>query len=372
VANTFSLGAHGPPLPEEMAPGRTVEGVDLRALTGTLNHLHANLVCQPAVSQEWAVNQCSRTGAKANVSVWRIPTISNDKFLLDCEIRAASAIAAGTVHFTSTNTGATATIPVTVGASAYRSIATLNVGAPAAGYDTITMAIESAGGTVTVDNVVLLFTEQTSPLNTYPATTPVGTPAIYVPFGASASAADQPLPSVRGKQIIQNISNLRARRKVLMNWSGLEVANIAASVRAKANAFMGPWSHSHVIVCNPPPARRHSSKYTCWVNVKKQAAASTYVRVLLDEGGMPPLKMFDPGYGPTPTLGDQQIEFAADAGQATEWKSTTFSMPDDLFADQIDFPNLVLTVVPGGTGAAWGDDGALSGQRIQSIVVWGE
>jgi hypothetical protein len=372
MANTFSLPTHGAPLPDEASPGRMIEAAEWRALTGTINHLHANLGCQPAISQEWAESQCGRTGARADVAVWRIPTLSYDHTLLDCEIRARSAVAPGTVYFTSANTGATATLVVALGAVGYKGPATLNIGTPAAGYDTITMSIASNAGTTTVENVMCLFTEQISPLGVVPVTTPVGSPAVFIPHGEAFAGADYPLPSVAGKQAINNLHNLRARRRVLFCWSGLETGNIDAGVRAKADPFMGPWPHSSVIKVNPSPSFQEVSTYTLWVQVKKQAAATTTVRMMADMGGPEGASMSDPGYNHAPDDANMIIEFAADAGEADEWKSSTFRLRDDIYADGGTFPTLVISIHPGGTGGTFTAPQAASDQRIKSVVLWGE
>ncbi len=364
MANTFDLATHLMPLPERATPGRVIAASDQRALTGCLNHLHALLRCgEPFVAQGWAVSQCARTGARANLAGWRIPTLSAAHTSVRCEVIAGASAGGGFVHFVSANTGAVLSLAIAAGAPTYYS-GTLNVGS-AGDYDDITMDLEGVG-TVTVDDVQVFFEELSSPLAAGLVATPAGSPARFRPFGEAASGADRTLSAARGQHLVDDLGNLRGRRRVLFCWSGLEAANVTGPAAADASPYLGPWPQQQLVPLHPG-AFAQGVEYEAWAWCERDATQDTRIYLHADDG--------ERGNASGMRVGDTfpGSLVTVPLGVGSAWYDTECRLAEVRPFEEVDHALAFLGLWPQEwSGVAPAAPVGLTNARVKRLSVWGE
>lgn len=208
------------------------------------NYLHASLT-RVYPGQHWPDGGCAWNSTPAvAVAEWAVPLPSPAHQALRCEVWASASANAGKVIFTSATTGDVLTLDIDAGAKRYAG--TLDVGAPGAGYDTVTMSLEATSGDVQVDSRMFWPVALTSPLAAGTISTVGG--GRITPFGQGALAANQPLPGGRGRMMIETAQALILRPRCLWCWSGLQ--GIGAH-KPNARTTMPAYPHRQLCLVNP-------------------------------------------------------------------------------------------------------------------------
>lgn len=327
------------PAPAGFVIGEPLKAEKVLPLGETLNYLHAEMV-RGYPGQHWPDGACAYNNTPAvTVCEWAVPLPSPAHQTLKIEFYASASAGAGTVRFTSANTGAVLTRGIV---AAGRYTGTLNVGAPAAGFDVITMSLEATSGDVQVDSRMFWAVPLTSPLAAGVVTTvPGGT---ITPFGQNALGADEPLPAGRARMMIKTGEALVERPRVLWCWSGL--SNISSYV-PNAQATMPAYPHRQFCLVNPG-AFAQGVEYTVRVKTAANATGSDqYVYMQVGELDAPPI-----------------LVATQPAAAAAQWHSAKVQLPETYPIGALPYPGAWITVHPNGPGRTTAG--------ITSLSVWGE
>lgn len=328
------------PEPAGFVIGEPLKAEKVLPIGEALNYLHASMV-RGYPGQHWPDGACAYDASPAvDVCEWAVPLPSPAHQTLRVEIYASASANAGIVRFTSANTGAVLALNVNAGAGIYAG--TLNVGAPAGGYDEITMSLEATSGDVQVDSRMFWAVALTSPLAAGVVTT-VGSRTI-TPFGQLALSADEPLPASRARMMIETGEALVERVRVLWCWSGL--SNVQ-TFRAGAKAIMTDY-HRRQFALVHPGAEAKGVTYT--VRVKTAANGGVVDQYVYMQIGR---------------LDAAPILVATQAvGAAAAWHTAKITLPEQYPIAGLPYAAAWIVVHPDGPGRTTAD--------ITSISIWGE
>lgn len=280
MANTFPSPITLPD-PNAFGTGQKLLAGPLEYLFTTMNHCYAEGHATNVVQQQWADSLCSWNGVKINACTWRIPVISDDHVTVDCWVYASATVNPGTIHFSSLLAAATVNAAVAVGAAAWVNLPALTVSVGGS-YEDIIMDLEAgAGGTITVERVLVRYPALTSPLGTTVPTTG------FVPFGSGYWTADEALPSYAGVSLSTGLSDLLARQRVLASWSGLsniQAYSTAARLTLPGGVHPGTgnqFNGGNRISANPVSrgALDRAVSYTLWAYIVADPLINTRLQV---------------------------------------------------------------------------------------------
>lgn len=368
MANTFSLTTHGLPNPEQMSTGKDVESDEWRALTGTINHVHANLWAQPVWSQGWPSNQHQRGGgAKQNTShPLAIPILSAGHTTVTCEVYATiGATGGGTIYVTSANTGNMATI--VVNSTGYHSATLGGIGTTAV-YDRLTVSIAAATGTITVNELFVGFDALTSPLTSNVIGETSG--GAFYPHGEAIVGTEFPVPSALGYQVIDNLRELNTRNRSITAWAGLITTDLTPSTSKRdASPYMQRTVNGHFITSHRG-AQAQGVNYSLRAYVQPHSTSATYIRVSNGKWSPDGQRI----------RGSRVESITVAAGAAATWVSATFPLVDSLFGEQpiysvpgVDYTTtwLGISIIPWANSAPPTATPDGTNARIMSISMWG-
>lgn len=336
------------PNPDDAAPGARWKVAQQLALAESSNYLHSDYHAQTVFQQGWALG-ARWNSSYVDVARWRIPPLTGHSSL-ELAIWARSTTTPGAVRFTSANTGATRTFTPAVAGSSSRYSGNLNVGTLGSTGDVITMALQGTGGEVRVDDVHGYYPFISPPI-------PTGASGGFRPQGASRAGADLPLSSRRGRQLLANARDLRARPRSFFAVSGL--SNIT-SYAPDASDVLAPYQQ---VTCVPvwPGALRQGVTYALHVYARGIASYTSRVRLVAGAWGQ-----LEQDFG-------AYLEWSA--GAAASWKSTTFTLPEDLDLGLLERPGCFVGLLPATDGFGIAAGGPRSPGRssaeILSCAMWG-
>ena len=226
--------------PSRLTAGQTIRTIEVARLADLQNYIFATGGTHNVVSQAFDDNSFIQNSTTfVTMCQWTIPLLSKEHTTLIvnisgfCPTSANATVAANLTMQDSTKY--TAIISIT---DQSRYISGFNQG-------TITITGSHAGDTALLSldlkapsgqEAVILGVQAnwqalTSPLST--GTLQADTLS-YIPQGQTRQGADKPLSSRFGVETLANINTLRARGRVLLNWSGVEGASSALAITSAA------------------------------------------------------------------------------------------------------------------------------------------
>jgi len=231
-------------------PARTTAGLTIRSeeasrLGDMSNYAFAHLGCGNVLTQAWDddVWPFSLT-TMTDVCEWIIPHPSEEhvelKFIIMAHTTAAGSTAKVTVQFPLSGNSYFSTATITDSARFGSSFNVITVAISAVEDETVAYArlsLQAASGAVIdVAGVQASWSPLSSPLATR-ALDQYG--AEVIPFGASRLAADLPLTSRFGVDMVDNITQMRKRMRTLLSWSGVSESDTYTLQGALHNAAEG-------------------------------------------------------------------------------------------------------------------------------------
>jgi hypothetical protein len=222
--------------PGRVTAAQTIRTTEVSRLGDLQNYLFATGGSHNVVSQAFD-DLCFIQDSLAFVSMceWKIPILSKAHDTLVINVSGYCPTAANaTAQFTITmddSTTYTTTISIT-DQSRYSSVfnqGTITITGNHAGDSaTLTMELKAPSGQEAVIlSVQANWQALTSPLTTGELETENGS---FIPQGINRLGADLPLTARFGVESLANINTLRARGRVLFNWSGVESASSALAI----------------------------------------------------------------------------------------------------------------------------------------------
>ena len=242
MSNSFTT----PPLltdPARVTAAQTIRTTEFARLADSSNYAFAVGGTSNILSQTWddsTFRQNSTTFVE--MCQWYIPQISEEHTTLNIILNGFCAVAGAQVKFTYTLASNSYTTTLTItDTSRYSSSfvsGTINITAQNAVFaGVLNMEVKApAGGEVEILGVMANWSPLTSPLSTSQLRS-IG--SLYTPQGQNRLAADLPLSARTGVEMINNISMLRRRPRVLFNWSGVEGVSSSEDI---SNAGAAPRS----------------------------------------------------------------------------------------------------------------------------------
>ena len=226
--------------PSRLTAGQTIRTIEVARLADLQNYIFATGGTHNVVSQAFDDN-CFIQDSTSFVTMceWTIPLLSAEHTTLIvnisgfCPTSANATVAANLTMQDSTKY--TAIIRIT---DQSRYISGFNQG-------TITITGSHAGDTAVLSLDLKVPSGQEAVIlgvqaNWQALTSPLSTGALladtlsYIPQGQTRQGADKPLSSRFGVETLANINTLRARGRVLLNWSGVEGASSALAITSAA------------------------------------------------------------------------------------------------------------------------------------------
>ncbi len=234
MSNSFT----SPPVlvdPARVTAGLTIRSEEISRLGDMVNYSFAHVGCGNVISQAWHDDVfIFENTTMTDVCEWIVPRPSAEHVELKVRLMA---------HCTAS--GGQAKITVSSPVSGHSDSTTINITDTSrfqSGFDVITVAISSveqeqyaevtlsldapSGGQIGVAGVQA---------NWSPLASPLTTRALdqynekFIPMGANRLAADLPLTSRFGVDMLNNITMMRPRGRVLFSWSGVEESVIVNS-----------------------------------------------------------------------------------------------------------------------------------------------
>ena len=225
MSNSFT----SPPLltdASRVTASQTIRTTEFTRLADSSNYAFAVGGTSNLLSQTWddsTFRQNSTTFVE--MCQWYIPQISEEHATLNIILNGFCAVAGAQVRFTYTLASNSYTTTLTItDTSRYSSgfvSGAINITAQNAVFaGVLSMEVKApTGGEVEILGVMANWSPLTSPLSTGQLRS-IG--SLYTPQGQNRLAADLPLSARTGVEMINNISMLRRRPRVLFNWSGVE------------------------------------------------------------------------------------------------------------------------------------------------------
>lgn len=240
------------PDPLSFYPGQPLRATAIRYLLGSLNAATAELHASTVISQQWMSGVASHAGATPEdgdevpipLAFWRLPVSSDRHTILRILARAERSNDDNVATLTLRSRHAEDEVSVELDVDAEDDWIEVGELTIATGEDedfedvTAYLATAGAGTTARLYQLVATVKPLASPL---PAQTVSGA----VPFGLGASCdVDRPLPAARGHQIIDTLTALYARPRVMQSWSGLSAEYSGVDATSEAMPEHGVVSMS--------------------------------------------------------------------------------------------------------------------------------
>lgn len=226
--------------PSRLTAGQTIRTTEVARLADLQNYIFATGGTHNVVSQMFD-DLCFIQNSTTYVSMceWVVPLLSkvHDSLVINVSGYCPTA-ANATARFTLTmddSTTYTTEISIT-DSNRYNSVfnqGTISITGSHAG-DTAELLMElkaPSGQEAVILGVQANWQALTSPLSTG---TLLADTLSYIPQGQTRQGADKPLSSRFGVETLANINTLRARGRVLLNWSGVEGASSALAITSAA------------------------------------------------------------------------------------------------------------------------------------------
>ncbi len=226
------------PDPNAFLPGIVLRGDVFELIPECLNNALSFHGAGFAFQQIWEDGICQSSdmsipqdGGSNDIPIatWRIPIISDRHDSISIQVRGYHTALAigGDVEFRSENAGDSVTAALGNGAAAadsWTDVGSLDIADTGGGdgYEVITMYLvaDMMAGFSEIVQVMAEYGPLADPL---PAETITTNDVAGIPFGLdTVTGPDRPLPAVRGHQMINTLTALYARPRVLLNWSGLD------------------------------------------------------------------------------------------------------------------------------------------------------
>lgn len=361
MANTFTLTVVPPdPLKFSIGLPLLAEGTGCADdLLDAHNWCHAHGGAQNVVTQGWGGSLATRTAAMPATSVWHarwaFPILNAAFTSVRVHVFAEYAGAGtGSVRFQSFSGADTETITINPGAAAwYSGAAQLTVAAGGGGYELVDMTIAGDGAAATVvHSVAIDWLPKTSAL-------PTGAAGDFTPFDEAERDADSVCSSDVGRRLLDNLTELLARKRVYYQWS--ELAVIDPDMNEIEHVVWVPVHYD---------ARTRSYLVTVYVDATGAVGASQ-VHIYVNDA--------TPGH-PGGFLDTYTIDVGA--GAARNAYTKTITLVDQPRLDGVPHPFTKITIWPGTrTTQGVGDFGpADSGRQqndgiasptIHGVAVWG-
>ena len=225
MSNSFT----SPPLltdASRVTASQTIRTTEFTRLADSSNYAFAVGGTSNLLSQTWDDSTFRQNSTSfVEMCQWYIPQISEEHATLNIILNGFCAVAGAQVRFTYTLASNSYTTTLTItDTSRYSSSfvsGAINITAQNAVFaGVLSMEVKApTGGEVEILGVMANWSPLTSPLSTGQLRS-IG--SLYTPQGQNRLAADLPLSARTGVEMINNISMLRRRPRVLFNWSGVE------------------------------------------------------------------------------------------------------------------------------------------------------
>ncbi len=242
MSNSFT----SPPVlvdPARVTAGLTIRSEEVSRLGDMVNYSFAHVGCGNVISQAWHDDVfLFENTTMTDVCEWIVPRPSAEHTEFKLRLMAHSTVSGGQAKVTVSS-------PIS-GHSDSTTITITDTSRFQSGFDVITVAISSveqeqyaevtlsldapSGGQIGVAGVQA---------NWSPLASPLTTRALdqyndeFIPMGANRLAADLPLTSRFGVDMLNNITMMRPRGRVLFSWSGVEESKLDSSLRAAAKGL---------------------------------------------------------------------------------------------------------------------------------------
>ena len=242
MSNSFT----SPPVlvdPARVTAGLTIRSEEISRLGDMVNYSFAHVGCGNVISQAWHDDVfLFENTTMTDVCEWIVPRPSAEHVEFKLRLMASCTISGGGLA------KVTVSSPIS-GHSDSTTITITDTSRFQSGFDVITVAISSveqeqyaevtlsldapSGGQIEVAGVQA---------NWSPLASPLTTRALdqyddeFIPMGANRLGADLPLSSRFGVDMLNNITMMRPRGRVLFSWSGVEESKIV-SARAAAKGL---------------------------------------------------------------------------------------------------------------------------------------
>lgn len=237
MSNSFT----SPPVlvdPARVTAGLTIRAEEISRLGDMVNYSFAYVGCGNVISQAWHSEVFQfNLNTMTDVCEWIVPRPSAEHVEFKLRLMAHSTLSGGQAKVTVSS-------PIS-GHSDSSTITITDSSRFQSGFDVITVAISSveqeqyaevtlsldapSGGLIEVAGVQGSWTPLTSPL-TVRALDQYNEE--FIPFGEDKQAADQPLTSRWGVDMLNNIRMMRPRGRVLFSWSGVDESRVVSAQAA--------------------------------------------------------------------------------------------------------------------------------------------
>ena len=233
MSNSFT----SPPLltdASRVTASQTIRTTEFTRLADSSNYAFAVGGTSNLLSQTWddsTFRQNSTTFVE--MCQWYIPQISEEHATLNIILNGFCAVAGAQIRFTYTLASNSYTTTLTITDTSRYSggfvSGAINITAQNAVFaGVLSMEVKApTGGEVEILGVMANWSPLTSPLSTGQLRS-IG--SLYTPQGQNRLGADLPLSARTGVEMINNISMLRRRPRVLFNWSGVEGVNSSEAI----------------------------------------------------------------------------------------------------------------------------------------------
>ena len=224
--------------PSRLTAGQTIRTTEVARLADLQNYIFATGGTHNVLSQTFD-DDCFIQDSATFVTMcqWTIPLLSKEHTNLIINISG----------FCPTATNATASLDLTMD-DGTKYTATISITDQSRYVSSFNQGVITITGTHAGDTAVLSL-DLKAPVgqeavilgiqaNWQPLTSPLSTGTLqadtlsYIPQGQTRQGADKPLSSRFGVETLANINTLRARGRVLFNWSGVEGASSSAAITA--------------------------------------------------------------------------------------------------------------------------------------------
>ncbi len=286
MSNSFT----SPPVlvdPARVTAGLTIRSEEISRLGDMVNYSFAHVGCGNVISQAWhdQVFQFDST-TMTDVCEWIVPRPSAEHVEFKLRLMAHSTVSGGQAKVTVSS-------PIS-GHSDSTTITITDTSRFQSGFDLITVAISSveqelyaevtlsldapSGGLIEVAGVQGGWTPLTSPL-TVRALDQFNEE--FIPMGAHRLAADLPLTSSWGVDMLTNIRMMRPRGRVLFSWSGVDESRcVGTQAAAKGRGvFETQLMYSDAVSFDGMP--ENSLDVDVWFYVENYDAADPLVVIAM-------------------------------------------------------------------------------------------
>ena len=243
MSNSFT----SPPVlvdPARVTAGLTIRSEEISRLGDMVNYSFAHVGCGNVISQAWHDDVfIFENTTMTDVCEWIVPRPSAEHVELKVRLMASCTVSGGglakiTVSSPISGHSDSTTITIT-DTSRFQSV--FNVITVAISsveqeqYAEVTLSLDApSGGQIEVAGVQA---------NWSPLASPLATRALdqynseFIPMGANRLGADLPLTSRFGVDMLNDITMMRPRGRVLFSWSGVEESKLDSSSRAAAKGL---------------------------------------------------------------------------------------------------------------------------------------